>query len=194
MSEKFHVNPKTGDYGRCRATKRPCPLGGSTGEENHYSTRGEAVEASEKLLSEQHGAFIVKKQTKYADEDWSKIPSPADWDTTASDGLDVEDNEQPYWNYHSDNVGYRNSGVYVSSANMKKYVASYMGLHTDDLPQSVTDLIEDREELWLDEGFDAERIEDADEDGRYAYLQVIPPSRLQEDLEEHYYRMTEDDK
>lgn len=64
MGEKFHVNPETGEYGHCHATQRPCPLGGSTGKENHYDTRLQAIRAQEKILSEHYGIFAVQKQTQ----------------------------------------------------------------------------------------------------------------------------------
>lgn len=39
---KYHINPATGDPGRCMARSGHCPFGG---DETHYSTKAEAREA-----------------------------------------------------------------------------------------------------------------------------------------------------
>lgn len=43
----FHVNPKTGNAARCRASNGRCPFGGLSGVENHHPTMEEAVQAWE---------------------------------------------------------------------------------------------------------------------------------------------------
>lgn len=42
---KWHING-SGEVGRCTATKRRCPFGGASGEENHFSSREKAEEAA----------------------------------------------------------------------------------------------------------------------------------------------------
>lgn len=51
---KIHVNTNSGDVGTCKATKGNCPFGGESGEENHYSTREEAVAASEEFMAKKY--------------------------------------------------------------------------------------------------------------------------------------------
>lgn len=64
---KWHLNKVTGDYNKCTAKPGNCPLGGDQGDENHFSTKKEAVQASETLLENKFGKFsmdsrIVKQQ------------------------------------------------------------------------------------------------------------------------------------
>lgn len=54
---KYHINPATGEAGKCSATKGPCPFGG---EEQHFGTFAEAKLASEKKLESIHGASALK--------------------------------------------------------------------------------------------------------------------------------------
>lgn len=74
MSQKFHVNPETGASGLCRASKRPCPLGGSSGTENHYNTREEAENASQALLQDKHGTFSTNKRKTFEEPTKMTIP------------------------------------------------------------------------------------------------------------------------
>jgi len=48
---KFHVNPESGDFGPCTASKRACPLGGS---QLHFETEAAAKAVSEEILSERY--------------------------------------------------------------------------------------------------------------------------------------------
>lgn len=192
MSKKFHVNQETGNYGKCTAEPGNCPLGGDTGTDNHYTSKNDAVMASEKVLENIHGAFQIKKNTKYANEDWSEMPTPDMWETETSEGVEIEGKEAPYWNYASDNVGYQSDGYQVTSVDMETYVADYLGgLSKDELPESVKDLIEKRSADWTSDGFETELRDGEDDDGRnMTYVQVTPPGSLEDDLEEHYHRMT----
>lgn len=56
---KFHVNPDSGEVGRCTASKRPCPL---TGAENHFASEIEAKQHSEKTLSKKHPETSMTKK------------------------------------------------------------------------------------------------------------------------------------
>lgn len=56
---RYHINPKTGKYGVCRA-KIKCRFGGN---EVHYNSEKEAIAASEKILKEQH-ATVLKSRNK----------------------------------------------------------------------------------------------------------------------------------
>lgn len=56
---KFHVNPETGEFGPCTATKRACPL---TGEDNHFTREADAKAHAEKLLSERHPEQSMTKK------------------------------------------------------------------------------------------------------------------------------------
>lgn len=51
MATRYHVNPVTGEYGVCRAEKGKCPFGGTTGNENHFTTEKEARKASEAIYA-----------------------------------------------------------------------------------------------------------------------------------------------
>jgi hypothetical protein len=46
---KYHVNPKTGDPGSCRATKGNCPF---ASDDEHYTSKEAAHEAFEKKVAE----------------------------------------------------------------------------------------------------------------------------------------------
>lgn len=46
-SRKYHVDPKTGNMGVCRARKGNCPFGGEDGTANHYDSEAEAQAVSE---------------------------------------------------------------------------------------------------------------------------------------------------
>ncbi len=50
---KFHVNPESGDFGPCTASKRACPLGGP---QLHFETEAAAKAVSEEILSERFAA------------------------------------------------------------------------------------------------------------------------------------------
>lgn len=180
MSNRFHVNTDTGEYGRCTAkTPESCLFAGEMGITEHFSSKEEAIRHSEKVLAEKHETFIIHKQTKYSNEDWSKIRKPSQWDDTVTDGITIGTD------------GYGDEKPYVTHADFKEYTASYMGLgYSDDLPQSVLDLIDEREELWKDEGFDLEIVEEEDDDGYiYETNYVNPPSIFEKDLREHYGKM-----
>lgn len=49
----WHVNPDTGNAGKCSATKN-CPFGGS---ELHFEDKYEAIERAEKLMSSKYALF-----------------------------------------------------------------------------------------------------------------------------------------
>lgn len=51
MSGKFHLNPETGEVGRCSA-KTKCPFGGDSGSENHYNTSEAARADYEKRMND----------------------------------------------------------------------------------------------------------------------------------------------
>jgi hypothetical protein len=55
---KYHINPATGEAGKCSATKGPCPFGN---EEEHFSSLAEAKLESEKRLESIHGDASLKK-------------------------------------------------------------------------------------------------------------------------------------
>lgn len=59
MTGKHHVNPETGQSGKCGAgtgaKARGCPFGGESGTENHYETEQEANAAAQVVLQEKYG-------------------------------------------------------------------------------------------------------------------------------------------
>lgn len=59
---KYHLNPATGRIGPCDASVRKCPLGGESGEENHYETLDEAEAAQQEQLKEEYGFFSTSKK------------------------------------------------------------------------------------------------------------------------------------
>lgn len=52
---RFHMNEKTGRSAPCNAEVGNCPLGGESGETNHYDTLEKAQEAATALMVERHG-------------------------------------------------------------------------------------------------------------------------------------------
>jgi len=65
---KFHVNPKTGNPGECRAEQGGCPFGG---EEHHYSSPEKAREAFELSMAAETLASVEK--TTWSE--WASNPS-----------------------------------------------------------------------------------------------------------------------
>lgn len=56
---KHHVNVKTGEYGKCEATKIDCPLGEDW---EHSDTKEDAIYHSELILAQQYGEFTTMKK------------------------------------------------------------------------------------------------------------------------------------
>lgn len=69
---KWHVNKSTGEYGKCVAKPGNCPIGG--GDEQHFNTKQEAQQASEKFLEAKYGVFsqnpreVKETQTKQVEQ------------------------------------------------------------------------------------------------------------------------------
>lgn len=63
MSVKWHVNNISGEVGKCSAEKSKCPYGGNSGKENHYTTKKEAIEKYESIMSS-HYSIPFKKSSK----------------------------------------------------------------------------------------------------------------------------------
>lgn len=67
----FHVNPKTGKAGQCRAARGACPFGSP---EDHFATKAEAQAAAEAMLAREHGVVPgvrlprVRVRDYYVDE------------------------------------------------------------------------------------------------------------------------------
>lgn len=65
---KWHINRTTGEYNKCNAKPGNCPIGG--GDEQHFNTKKEAQQASEKFLETKYGVFsenpreVKETQTK----------------------------------------------------------------------------------------------------------------------------------
>lgn len=80
MSQKFHVNTKTGSASACRAHTRPCPLGGETGTDNHFGTRAEAEAAGQKVLAEKHKPLqsVKRSNPRRSDANPTSDPSVVD--------------------------------------------------------------------------------------------------------------------
>lgn len=51
---KFHIN-KHGAPAPCKATQGKCPLGGDSGEENHFDSKEDAQVAADEINKSQHG-------------------------------------------------------------------------------------------------------------------------------------------
>lgn len=72
---KYHINPKTGNAGACRADNK-CPFGG---EDKHYASKSEARAAYEKTAETEVTSFIERKQiqiiTEATWENWKTMPS-----------------------------------------------------------------------------------------------------------------------
>lgn len=58
---KYHVNPETGKVSICRA-KVKCRFGGSTGNENHFSSKNAADQSAEGLMATKYS--VAKGRTK----------------------------------------------------------------------------------------------------------------------------------
>lgn len=58
---KYHINQHTGDYGECRAEKKPCPLGAAV---IHMEDLSSVMEYSELIMEEKYGSLspLKKKQ------------------------------------------------------------------------------------------------------------------------------------
>lgn len=68
---KFHIN-KHGVPAPCRAKEGNCPLGGDSGNENHFDTQQEAQEHADKINSAEHGhlpGMNNMQDFKYSSED-----------------------------------------------------------------------------------------------------------------------------
>lgn len=69
---KWHLNQATGDYNKCTAKPGNCPIGG--GDDQHFNTKQEAQQASEKFLEEKYGSFshnsreVKETQTKQVEQ------------------------------------------------------------------------------------------------------------------------------
>lgn len=61
MSNKFHVNPATGEVGNCTASKKDCPHGGS---DVHASTPEQARAKYERKMTARTIAAGLSKNTK----------------------------------------------------------------------------------------------------------------------------------
>lgn len=59
----YHVNQETGDYGKCSATVRDCPV---SGEQHHYDSAEEAAYQSEVILAKQYEDKQSLKKAKKA--------------------------------------------------------------------------------------------------------------------------------
>lgn len=72
---KYHINPKTGNPGLCKADTK-CPFGS---EEQHYASKDEARAAYERTAQDEVTSFIEKKQiqiiTEATWENWKNMPS-----------------------------------------------------------------------------------------------------------------------
>jgi len=66
---KFHINPKTGEPGSCKATQGGCPFGG---DEAHYGSAEDARKAFE--LSMAGKEYVEKRQQTEREEDQRKHP------------------------------------------------------------------------------------------------------------------------
>lgn len=62
MTDKWHVNLRTGKSGRCNAEIQLCPLSGDSGEENHFSTEKDAETALRGVMAMIHGAFATSSR------------------------------------------------------------------------------------------------------------------------------------
>lgn len=74
---KYHISPKTGAPASCRASKKPCPIGG---ESDHYTTKEEARAGYEAKMREQELPSNTKpsKSGKYSKETvdtWNELRS-----------------------------------------------------------------------------------------------------------------------
>lgn len=68
---KWHFSKATGAYNKCTAKPGNCPIGGS--DEQHFNTKKEAQQASEKFFEKKYGSFsqnsreVKETQTKLVD-------------------------------------------------------------------------------------------------------------------------------
>lgn len=69
---KWHINRTTGEYNKCNAKPGNCPIGG--GDKQHFNTKQEAQQASEKFLAAKYGTFsnnsreVKETQTKQVEQ------------------------------------------------------------------------------------------------------------------------------
>lgn len=74
---RYHVNPKTGKWGQCRATVKPCSFG--LGPDDHYETRAEAAAAYEKVMEKLSLPQVAKKEPTFElplPEGFGKVRKP----------------------------------------------------------------------------------------------------------------------
>lgn len=151
---KFHIN-KHGVPAPCQAKKGNCPLGGDSGNENHFNTKEEAEQASYEMHSSKFGIIdgiedikgIQDNLKSYAidDEDREEIESGKDraW------GLDSNGKTVPM---DSGSEGLKEVGSYkkskaISDRITEENYSSEKGLQTP--VRSGTMSIEEEEEYYL---------------------------------------------
>lgn len=71
---KFHIN-KHGVPDPCRAKKGNCPLGGNSGDENHYATIEEAQEAADRMNEREYGLLVQAERVESLAEKINNIKS-----------------------------------------------------------------------------------------------------------------------
>lgn len=81
---KFHVSPKTGKVGQCKAHNGQCPFGS---EQEHFNTKEQALNHSQKLNQEKFGNSVYKSSSK-----------------TSEDTVNNENNARKVSNEHPENI------------------------------------------------------------------------------------------
>lgn len=86
MSNRFHVNPTTGETDKCFANFKPCPHSGVSGKENHYDTSEQAQAAAESLMASRYEALSsIKKHPNFGKiDDETEFSSPFSIDENGS--------------------------------------------------------------------------------------------------------------
>lgn len=154
---KFHINPETGETNTCTASKRECKYGGTTGLENHYTTEAEAKNASEKILSIEHGSFNNIEKL----ENWEKINfDDKDWDDTLPKNIaktvkvDADGN--------------------VVEADTDAMVESLLQLKKNQWPKSLKQTVADNTDKWFEASAEEWGMETDDYDVVNSRITQIP--------------------
>ncbi len=77
---RYHINPKTGNVGQCRARQGGCPFG----EADHYDTQEEARQVYEKRMAAQESQEISLVRTAFEEADRGVYGEHMGWLTLAN--------------------------------------------------------------------------------------------------------------
>jgi len=119
MATKYHINQTTGQYGKCTAEKKECPLSGT---HIHLTKLADAIEYSSMILEEKHGAVSTLKKKKTVKPEDVKLEINNDFPYPTANKLDKID-----YVVHGIREGRVNSSVVATMLGAKDRVGDYYG-------------------------------------------------------------------